>query len=339
MKDFDVIPTWDMTEDEWLDTRRLLGIGGSDAGAIMGCNKYKSPYALWLDKMGLAEKTDAGAPAKWGHRLEPVIAAAYAEDYNVAVVGWPVILKSKDNDFMFANVDYWEVEPSEQFPAGKVVDWRNTEVPPGIIGIIECKTSGIASPGTAHQWDNDQIPASYYWQGLHYSLVAGVPTVTFVALLGGRGLITRDMPIIDEDAESLIAAEAMFYDLVMSQTPPDVDGSDATEEALKQQFAESDPGTIYDGGDKLLDLWNEFNAAKAAAEKADGIRKSLRAEILAMVGNAEIGEANGQKLFTYKSGKPVETVDADKLRSNFPEIWDAVKKVRPGSRTLRKAAG
>lgn len=339
MREFEVIPTWDMTEDEWLETRRGLGIGGSDAGAIMGVNKYKSSYALWMDKLGLAEKTDAGAPAKWGHRLEPVIAEAYAEDYNVAVVGWPVILRSKEHEFMFANVDYWEVEPSEQFPAGKVTEWRSTEIPPGIIGIVECKTSGIASPGAAYQWDQDSIPTTYYWQGVHYSFVAGVPTVTFVALLAGRGLVTRDMPIIDHDVELLIGFEEMFWQMVQDQTPPPVDGSDSTEEAQKQRFGNSEPGTVYDGGDKLMDLWTEFNAAKDAADAADKERKALRAQIIEMVGSAEVGSANGKKLFTYKSGKPVETVDADKLRNDFPEVWDAVKKVRPGSRVLRKSAG
>lgn len=339
MNDFEVIPIWDMDEEEWLNTRRSLGIGGSDAGTILGVNKYKSPYALWLDKLGLAEKDDAGAPAKWGHRLEPVIADAYAEDYHVAIVGWPVILRSKEHEFMFANVDYWEVEASEQFPAGKVTEWREMTPPPNVIGIVENKTSGIASPGTAHQWDNNQIPASYYWQGLHYSIVAGVPTVTFVALLAGRGLVTRDMPMIDEDVETLIAAESMFYDLVKTQTPPPVDGSDSTEEAQKQRFGESDPGSVFDGGDKLQMLWDEFNAAKVAAEKADKTRKTLRAEIIETIGNAEIGLANGQKLFTYKSGKPVDSVDSDKLRSSYPEIWDAVKKTRPGSRVLRKSAG
>jgi putative phage-type endonuclease len=335
MKDFEVIPVWDMSEDEWLATRRRLGIGGSDAGTILGVNKYKSPYALWMDKLGLAEKDDAGEPAKWGHRLEPVIAEAYAEDYNVAVVGWPVILVSNEHEFMFANVDYWEVDPSEQFPAGKVTEWRDTVPPPGVYGIVECKTSGIASPGTAHHWNNNAIPETYYWQGLHYSIVSGMSTVTFVALLAGRGLTTRDMPIIDEDVETLLASEAMFWDLVKNQTPPATDGSDSTEEAQKQRFAEPEPGSIYDGGAKLKSAWEDFQALKAAAEEADKARKAARAIIVELVGNAEIGSANGEKLFTYKAGKPVDSVDSTKLKDVYPQIWEDVKKTRPGARVLR----
>ena len=32
------------THEEWLDNR-LKGIGGSDAGSVLGMNKYKSAYA------------------------------------------------------------------------------------------------------------------------------------------------------------------------------------------------------------------------------------------------------------------------------------------------------
>ena len=341
MKDVKIIPLWDertgenMPTEEWLDLRRNLGIGGSDAGTILGINKYKSPYALWMDKLGLAEPDDAGEPALWGHRLERPIAEAYAEDYNVAVVSWPVILCSKEHSFMFANVDFWEVEASDQFPAGKVTDWREVTAPPGIYGIVENKTSGIASPGNVHHWDNNQIPAPYYWQGLHYSIVSGVLTVTFVALLAGQGLVVRDMPIVDEDVDTLIGAESMFWDLVQTQTPPPVDGSKSTEEAQKQRFSNSDPSLVYDGGMTLRVLWDEFTAAKAEAEEADRRRKHLRAQIIETIGNAEVGLDGDDKLFTYRSGKPVESVDADKLKKAFPEVWEAVKKVRSGNRTLR----
>ena len=35
----------------WLKLRNE-GIGGSDAGTIVGDNTWKSPYALWLEKTG-----------------------------------------------------------------------------------------------------------------------------------------------------------------------------------------------------------------------------------------------------------------------------------------------
>lgn len=43
--------------DAWLKIR-TSGIGGSDAGTIMGSNPWKSPYQLWLEKTGQVEAED-----------------------------------------------------------------------------------------------------------------------------------------------------------------------------------------------------------------------------------------------------------------------------------------
>ena len=49
------INTSRMSLSEWLEHRKT-GIGGSDAGAIMGVNKYVTPLDLYNDKLGLVEK-------------------------------------------------------------------------------------------------------------------------------------------------------------------------------------------------------------------------------------------------------------------------------------------
>jgi putative phage-type endonuclease len=336
MENVEIIPVWDLTEDQWL-TLREEGIGGSDAGTICGVNKYKSPYALWAEKSRLVGRDFAGDAAKWGHRLEPVVAAAYAEDHNKAIVSWPVLIRSTVHSFMFANVDNWIVEPSEQFPAGQVTEWRSSEAPEGILSILEIKTTGIASPGTAHQWKNDGIPESYQLQTVHYGVVTGVHSIVFAALLAGQGLVVREPEWDDDLAENLVAAEGQFWDLVTSGQPPAVDGTDATESALSEQYGRSEPGKEYDGGSALLIAWDEFQSAKAEAEAADKVRKEKRALILSMVGDAEIGLSNGTPLFTYKTGKDVESVDTARLKAEAPEVYANFLKTRPGARTLRKA--
>ena len=45
--------TLDMSHQEWLEDRKR-GIGGSDVATVLGLNKYKSPYQLWLEKTGHA---------------------------------------------------------------------------------------------------------------------------------------------------------------------------------------------------------------------------------------------------------------------------------------------
>ena len=43
--------------DKWLSVRNM-GIGGSDAGVIMGLNPYKSPFQLWMEKTGQTHPED-----------------------------------------------------------------------------------------------------------------------------------------------------------------------------------------------------------------------------------------------------------------------------------------
>ena len=46
------IPIDGMSREEWLAERRK-SLGGSDMGAVLGLNKYRSPYAVWAEKTGL----------------------------------------------------------------------------------------------------------------------------------------------------------------------------------------------------------------------------------------------------------------------------------------------
>jgi putative phage-type endonuclease len=337
MENVQIIPTWDMSEEEWLDAR-AGGIGGSDAGTVVGVNRYKSTYALWAEKSGLVERDFVGNDAtRWGHRLERVVAEGYAEDYNKAVVEWPVILRStvEGQEFMFANLDFLIVEPNDEFPAGKVQTWRFDYAPPGIQGILEIKTAGIASPGNPGAWANNQIPQSYMLQGYHYGIVTSINKITFAALVGGSGLQVREMQWEDEIAENLVIAESQFWSMVESKTAPEVDGSEATESAQQKRYPRHEAGKGVEGGSNLAAIWEEYNSAKAESDEADQRRKSLRAQILEIIGDAEYAMVDGKAICSFKASKEVETLDTDRLRAEAPEIWIAYKKTRPGSRTLR----
>ena len=43
--------------DKWLEMRNK-GIGGSEAAVIVGMNRWKSPFQLWLEKTGEVEPED-----------------------------------------------------------------------------------------------------------------------------------------------------------------------------------------------------------------------------------------------------------------------------------------
>lgn len=335
MNSVTIIPKWDMDDEQWHEARSK-GIGGSDAGALCGVNHYKSPYTLWAEKTGIVPNDFEGNEAtKWGNRLERPIAQGLAEDYEFAVVDWPVILVSKENPFMFANIDFLIVKACDEFPAGIVTTWRFREPPPDIQGILEVKTSGIASFGSAPEWKDGGIPLSYQLQGYHYGIVLGVHNVVFAALIGGEGLQVRSLEWDDEIAQDLVIAEAQFWEMVLNGEEPPVDGSDSTEEAQKKRYARHTTGKQLQATREFVELWDEFEAAKEAAKEADEERKRLRAEIVKMIGDAESVLVGEDVICTYKTSKDVERLDGAALKEAMPEIWERFKKVGPGPRSLK----
>uniref|UniRef100_UPI00193103D1 YqaJ viral recombinase family protein n=1 Tax=Caenibacillus caldisaponilyticus TaxID=1674942 RepID=UPI00193103D1 len=71
-------PTKEMSHDEWLRERRK-GIGGSDAAAILGLNKWKSPIQVYMEKIGEIESDVSSEAAYWGHVLEDVVAREFSK--------------------------------------------------------------------------------------------------------------------------------------------------------------------------------------------------------------------------------------------------------------------
>ena len=193
-----VVATNNLERGEWLRFRKQ-GIGGSDAGILMGASPYKSRFSLWAEKTGKVDDEFSGNEAtEWGHLLERTVAEQFARVTGNAVVAYPAMLAHPEHEELQANVDFFIVEPNGHTPAGVVTDiepqsyfdQEGNEWAKGVkpTAILEIKTTGIATRGNSREWDDDGVPATYVYQGAHYALVTGVNHVVFAALVGGQGL-------------------------------------------------------------------------------------------------------------------------------------------------------
>ena len=90
--------------------------------------------------------------------------------------------------------------------------------------IFEAKT---ASAYKASEWEED-IPQEYQLQIQHYMAVTGLKYTFVAVLIGGNQfkwqLIERDNELID----ILIKLESGFWSNVLNNTPPPIDGSEAS---------------------------------------------------------------------------------------------------------------
>jgi len=333
----DVIANVDeLTHDEWLDLRST-GIGGSDAGAIFGSSAYASQFSLWAEKSGRVERiNETNEAMEWGNLLERVVAEKFAKEYDVAVVEWPVMLRSKAHSFMLANLDFLIVKSSFEYPKGRVT--KDLTFDPSkveIDSILEIKTTGIVGRGNARGWEDNFIPRNYELQGLHYSCVTGIENVTFAALVAGEGLIVRDREYSAEERFDCIKRETLFWDLVKTGIEPDPDGHTSTLETIGKMYPESKEGVIVQADDFILETYTIYTKVKDEVAQGEARLKELRARLEIAIGEGDTMEYQGNALFTYKSTKDSESFDQKAFKLEHPEIFAKFMKPKKGHRVFR----
>ena len=142
------------TREEWLKAR-TQGIGGSDAGCIVGANPWKSARKLWREKTGADMPDDiSDKPAvKFGKEAEQHLRELFLLTYPQYTCEYHEF-RMYANDrlpFIFATLD------------GELTDQD------GRRGILEIKTTTIQQAKQWFEWD-ECIPQHYYIQILHQFL-------------------------------------------------------------------------------------------------------------------------------------------------------------------------
>lgn len=196
----------------WLK-QRSKGIGGSDAGTVMGVNEYKSAFTLWAEKTGQIDAPRQSSEAiRLGHDLEDYVAKRFCEAEGKRVKRSSFCFESKERPYMRANVD-------------RLVIGENA--------VLECKTANMMK-GSSYK--KDEIPATYYYQCLHYMAVLGLDRVYLAVLVFSHGLYTfvidRSDPQIQQDMEYLVQKEEEFWKHVEDGTRPEIDGSESTADTV-----------------------------------------------------------------------------------------------------------
>lgn len=196
----------------WLAARRQ-GLGGSDAGAAIGANKYKSNVELWREKTGITEPEDiSDKPAvKFGKEAEQHIRALFMLEHPEFVVDYHEFYMYLNDTypFIYATLD------------GELTDEN------GRRGILEIKTATIQNAAGWAEWV-DGIPQSYYAQVLHQLAATGWSFVIVFAYLRApyQGNIARiierriDRTDVKNDIAYLIEQEAAFWQAVKDKKQP-----------------------------------------------------------------------------------------------------------------------
>lgn len=301
MKPYEVVAnTKDMERNEWLEQRQK-GIGGSDVSAIAGLNRYKSAFALYLEKTESVKYDEAGEAAYWGNIMEPIVAEEFSKRTGLKVRRKNQLLKHKDYPFMMANLD-------------RVIVGKNQ--------LLECKT---ASEWFNSDWDGEEIPAPYLLQITHYMAVTGAEGAWIAVLVGGNKFRYKYVERDEELIEYVIELEKDFWENnVLAKVPPAIDGSDSAKELLKKMYPVATVEEAIDLEDDVDELILKHEELKQQEKEIKKESSRIENDIKLRLGEHDKGMTS-KNLVTW-STVVSKRVDSKALKADFPEVYEQVIK-------------
>lgn len=306
-----LVSTKDMSREKWLSVRGN-GIGSSDAAVAVGISPFKSPLELWLEKTGRQAAPDLSAndAVFWGTTLEHIIATVYAERTGAKVRKVNAVLQHPEYLFMLANLDRLVLHPTDGS------------------GILEVKTAGHHS---AQFWD-EGVPDSYQCQVLHQLAVTGKEWCDVAVLIGGQDF--RVYRIVRDDAKisDLISREEKFWQCVVQDIQPPVDGSESSGRALSSMYP-TDKGEVLDctedtGMNKLFSDYWACRQQREEAEEKENLHKQQLQERLGCAKGAVLSFGK----ISWRKVKDSTDTDFKKLAEENHELVSRYKVLKPGYR-------
>lgn len=260
---------------------RRTYIGGGDAAAIAGVSPWGSPYSLWQEKVGDAPELEPSERMTWGLLLEETVAREWARREGVTNLRKAPFRRYPDRPYVGGHPDYTGRHPAD----GPVV--------------LEVKTSDRI--GDWQGEEGDRIPLHYVLQVQHYLMITGLRVGYLALLLRGNELRSWRIPADPEIQAGLLAAYDEFWRLVETRTPPEVDGHEATAEALLREHPRSEPEEIVADLRTVADVERLLAARRSKAE-AEALELTAANRIKAAMGTAEKLLAPGVKI-TWRTSK------------------------------------
>ena len=281
---------------------RKTGIGGSDAGVILGLSPYKTPLDLAEEKLGRAALFKGNRFTEAGNRLENVIARWYADETNSKVARANQTFRLKEHPFVMAHIDR------------RVLNERK---------VLECKS---ADKWTMDKWGDsgtDDVPDIYFIQVQHYLMFPNWETSDLAALIGGNDFRIYSIQPDDELHDMILQAEVRFWDIISRGDLPDpINGSDAYKswplDNSKAIYAD------YQVMEWDRELKRSLVSQKELEKKIDDLKTKIKCF---MKDFTELRDPDGKKIHTWKD-QATSGFQEKALLANHPDIYESCLTVK-----------
>lgn len=280
-------------KEEWLALRKQLGIGGSEAGSVIGLNPYKSAYTLWAEKTGKIPEFEGNLTTEVGSYLEEFVAQLFTRETGKKVRRKNRILVNTDYPFAFADVDRLVV---------------------GEKALLEIKTTN--SLPAIKKIRNKEYPEQWYAQMTHYLAVSGLEKAYLAVLVECRDFKIFELDRDEAEISALMGVEEKFWSNVQTNTPPPADGLESTSKTITALYPESntDNVNLYSYQTELaryMELSEQIKNLEQAKEEAAN-------KVKAFLGEAGKGESDRYRVSWTSSER--RSFDAKLFAKENPDI-------------------
>lgn len=295
-----LISTEGLDRLKWLEIRRG-GIGGSDAAAVIGENKYCSRLSLWAEKTGRSNGQTDNPRMRLGRDLEEYVAGRFTEKTGKQVKASGTMYAHDDYEFIIANLD------------GEIV---------GENAGLECKTANFSfskMPGNV-----GDLPGCYLAQCRHYINVMGYDKMYLAVLDLSSGELGVFEILRDEKCSELLAAEVEFWNnFIIEDKRPEPDGSDSAEETLKElcKPVDGECAELFDcseTADELFRIRDEIHGL-------EGEERRLRQILIGKMDGRSVGITDKYRLQLSRQSRT--SVDPKLLKKDFPDVYEKCARV------------
>jgi len=277
------------TKEEWLESRGK-SIGGSSIATILGLNPYESPYDLWL------KLTDREPPVVENNNM---VAGRFLEK---AVGDWfeyetgHHVVKASEGDIIMEHPVYPFIKAS---PDRKV--FLNGSRKLEDTAILEIKTTGM-------NIDPDDIPPSYYVQGMMYAGFWEFPKV--IVCWYDRIRNNIDYKVFDFDKEifnTIIEETVHFWNnyVLLDVPPPATTSSD-----VSKRWPDSKKDKTIIATDEILEfIYSPHCGIKRELKEISNKDKEIATKVKLIMKDSEyLVTPQMETLYTFKSGSRARTL-------------------------------
>jgi len=271
-------------------------LGASEAAAIVGLSRYRTPLDVWMEKVGQSEGPEETLAMKVGNALEPVVIGLFEETTGEDVIDRQKQILHPDHPFIRATVD-------------------------GIThnAVVEAKTSG-SYEGWGEE-GTDEVPVEYIIQTQVQMAVTGLEIAWIPVLIGRSDFrvykIRKNPDLID----AIIERELTFWELVQTRTMPEP----KTLSDLSLAYPR-DTGEITIADESLEELVNKLSRLKDEEKTIGEHMEQLETQIKSFMKDSPIlVSRDGRELCSWKTQKS-SRFDSKRFKAEQLELYNQYKK-------------